>query len=121
MTPSQQLARARNCVRTYSVERQIDENQANGGPQTSQETNCDAEFRESILICEGFYRGRRFRSRTLTAVWFAEEDELKIHTISGELVTSLNAEAMAELANKTKPDVLPMRTTHQPEPARRAA
>ena len=121
MTPSQQLARARNCVRTYFAEGQIDENRANGRSQPSPETNCDAEFRESILICEGFYRGRRFRSRTLTAVWFAEEDELKIHTITGELVASLNAEAMAQLATETKPDVLPMRPTHQVAPARRAA
>jgi len=121
MTPSQQLARARTCVRIYLAEGQTDENQAKHDLPPSQETDRDADFRESIFICEGFYRGRRFRSRSLTAVWFAEEDELKIHTAAGELVASLDSEAMAGLADQTKPDVLPMRPNHAAEPARRAA
>ncbi|TWT98984.1 hypothetical protein [Neorhodopirellula pilleata] len=117
MTPSQQLARARTCVRIFFAEGQTDKNEVNGGLPT----DSDAEFRESVFICEGFYRGRRFRSPSMTAVWFAEEDELKIHTIGGELVVSLDAQAMDELAEQTKPDVLPMRPNRPAEPARRAA
>lgn len=118
MTPSQQLARARTCVQICFADQQTQENQTSEGQ--------DIEFRESIFICEGFYRGRRFRTPTVTAVWFAEEDELKIHSVTGVLLACLNAEDMAELVSRQETaDVLPMRPIEQPQPAqeptRRAA
>lgn len=81
MTPSQKLTRARNCVHAYCHE------------QFPEET---IELRDSIFISDEFYRGRRFRCDQLSAVWFAEEDQLKIHTPDGACVASWNAAEMAE-------------------------
>lgn len=112
MTPSQQLARARNCVKMCFRE------------QTGEAT---PEFRESIFICDEFYRGRRFRAESVSAVWFAEEDELKVHAADGNCVASLNAAEMAEMVavQAETADVLPMRvgeeTPAESQPARRAA
>ena len=96
MTPSQQLARARNCVKLCFQEHVGD---------------ATPEFHESIFICDEFYRGRRFRSEILSAVWFAEEDELKVHSADGDCLVSLNATEMAEMvaAAAETADVLPMR------------
>lgn len=81
MTPSQKLTRARNCVHAYCHE------------QFPEET---IELHDSIFISDGFYRGRRFRCEQATAVWFAEEDQLKIHMPDGACVASWNAAEMAE-------------------------
>lgn len=123
MTPSQQLARARNCVKLCFQE------------QAGSQEGVTPEFRESIFVCEGFYRGRRFRNERISAVWFAEEDELKVHAADGNCVASLNAAQMAEMvaaqgeASVETTDVLPMRigqevaaeVPNESQPVRRAA
>ena len=38
---------------------------------------------EAILIRDGFYCGRRFQCGELKAVWFVEEDQLKIYDQEG--------------------------------------
>ena len=38
---------------------------------------------EAILIRDGFYCGRRFQCGELKAVWFVEEDQLKIYNQEG--------------------------------------
>jgi len=110
MTPSQQLARARNCVHAYC--------EAHFSEETTQ-------LRDSIFIQDGFYRGRRFRGEHVTAVWFAEEDQLKIHTQDGTCVANWDdAEMNRQLAGRQDsvrqresagPSTLPMRTV-QPQP-----
>ncbi len=87
MTPSQQLTRARNCVHVYCQ---------------SHFPEAKIELRDSIFICDGFYRGRRFRSDQVTAVWFAEEDQLKIHMPDGECVASWDAAEMAANLERSK-------------------
>lgn len=115
MTPSQQLARARNCVKICFQE------------QADVQGDTPPEFRESIFVCDGFYRGRRFRAENVSAVWFAEEDELKVHSSDGKCVACLNAAQMRELvaAEADTVDVLPMhvggKTPVESQPARRAA
>lgn len=81
MTPSQQLSRARNCVHAYCQEHFPEET---------------IELRDSVFINGGFYRGRRFRCDQLSAVWFAEEDQLKIHTLDGACVANWGAAEMEE-------------------------
>jgi hypothetical protein len=59
------------------------------------------EASESILIREGFYCGRCFHLPGFRAVWFFEEDELKVYRLSGELLAVFHgqeivAEAEAE-------------------------
>lgn len=45
--------------------------------------------RESLLIRDEFYCGRRFHTDLYDAVWFIEEDELKIFRADGSLAASL--------------------------------
>ena len=44
-----------------------------------------AEASESLLIRGGMYCGRRFVQGDFSAVWFAEEGELKIYCPNGEV------------------------------------
>lgn len=53
---------------------------------TSQGCALTENFQESLLIKDGFYCGRRFRVSGFSAVWFAEEDELKIFDPQGTLL-----------------------------------
>ncbi len=44
------------------------------------------EISENILIRDEMYCGRRFQCGELHAIWFVEEDEIKIYGDSGALV-----------------------------------
>ena len=47
---------------------------------------CDCDtLEETILIRDGFYCGRRFRVDGHQAVWFCEENELKIYDADGHV------------------------------------
>ena len=46
----------------------------------------DALIEEAILIRDGFYCGRRFECESLQAIWFVEEDQLKIYNQQGVLL-----------------------------------
>lgn len=51
------------------------------------ENGADAgEMRESILIRNGAYCGRKFNFGDYYAIWFVEEDELKISQADGQVV-----------------------------------
>ena len=43
----------------------------------------DALIEEAILIRDGFYCGRRYECESLQAIWFVEEDQLKIYNEQG--------------------------------------
>jgi hypothetical protein len=45
----------------------------------------ELQFEESILIRDGFYCGRRFRFGPYSAIWFIEENQLKIFDERGAL------------------------------------
>lgn len=45
---------------------------------------------ETLLISGGHYRGRRFVTQNHWAIWFAEEDELKVYACDGRFVTSMS-------------------------------
>lgn len=49
-----------------------------------------ATVRESILIRQGAYCGRRFTCDGLAAVWFDEEAELKVHGRDGAVIEVLH-------------------------------
>ena len=42
-------------------------------------------IRETILIQNGYYCGRRFQAEGYTLVWFVEEDELKLYSPDGSI------------------------------------
>ncbi len=72
-------------------------------------------FQESILICDGFYCGRRLDAGDYTAVWFLEEDELKISDAFGDLKCVLRGSEIAALAEESPAEA------ERGFPARRAA
>ena len=48
----------------------------------------DGELRETILIRDGQYCGRRFEMAGASAIWFVEENEIKIYR-AGSPVTQV--------------------------------
>jgi len=52
-------------------------------------TDASSEARETILIRDGHYCGRRFRRGGLEAVWFIEENQIKFHGKDGGIVKVL--------------------------------
>jgi hypothetical protein len=53
------------------------------------------ELRESILIRDGAYCGRRFETSQAHAVWFVEEDELKFYRPDGSVARVIEAAAQS--------------------------
>jgi len=49
------------------------------------------EISENILIRDEMYCGRRFQCGELQAVWFVEEDEVKIYGDEGAVVRVMSA------------------------------
>jgi hypothetical protein len=71
---------------------------------------------ESILIRDEYYCGRRFHTAAHQAVWFIEEDELKIYRNSGELECVLTGQEISDnAAEADKPQ--PQRTAEIGLPA----
>ena len=104
MTNSQRLAAVRLRLQQWLAQ------QSGAGGEASQNIR-----NESILIRDGFYCGRQFDAGTHRAVWFMEEDELKISTADGRWVCTLQGESLTPLAEssseqpETEPlEVIPM-------------
>jgi hypothetical protein len=77
MTNSQRLAAVRRCL-----DRWLD----------AQNPDSEIEIRDSVLIRNGFYVGRRFLLGTFSAVWFMEEDEVKVHDASGSMIARFGSQ-----------------------------
>jgi hypothetical protein len=60
-------------------------------------------LRESILIRDDFFCGRRFYTADHHAVWFIEQDELKIYDTDGDLLCVL---AGCEIETDHRADIL---------------
>lgn len=52
-----------------------------------------AEIHETILIRDGYYCGRRFEADSATAVWFVEENQVKVFRADGTVAQVLEPEA----------------------------
>ncbi|WP_153556251.1 hypothetical protein [Roseimaritima sediminicola] len=87
MTNSQRLAAVREHLRAWY------DRQANAQPW---------EATESILVREGFYCGRTFRFADHRAVWFVEEEEVKIYAADGSLLEVFSTENLTEPAPSVK-------------------
>jgi hypothetical protein len=66
---------------------------------------ADAEVSETILIRHDHYCGRRFRMDTLQAIWFIEEDEIKVYAPSGEVVRVTSARDALQHPSQREPAV----------------
>jgi hypothetical protein len=47
-----------------------------------------AELIETILIRDGYYCGRRFECDGWTAIWFVEEQQVKLYDRDGRVLTT---------------------------------
>jgi hypothetical protein len=95
MTNSQRLSTVRDQLIRWMTDQSLpqtddDSNSAGGSPIRS----------ESILIRDGFYCGRRFDLGSHRAVWFLEEDELKIYSRQGDLECVLSGEELGRRADQ---------------------
>jgi len=79
MTNSQRLSSVRNALRQWISERQPDA------------VDLHEPASEAMLIRDGFFCGRRFRFTNYQAVWFLEEDELKIRDAHGSVLVLMGA------------------------------
>lgn len=86
MTNSQRLSSVRNALRQWISERQPDA------------VDLHQPASEAMLIRDGFFCGRRFRFPNYQAVWFLEEDELKIRDLQGTGLALLSTTEIDELA-----------------------
>jgi hypothetical protein len=77
MTNSQRLAQVRKHLLSWLDRQPLDDSAA---------ADATPIERESVLIVDGFYCGRRFHAGNYRATWFIEEDELKIHDQDGKLL-----------------------------------
>ncbi|MCC9657816.1 hypothetical protein [Rhodopirellula halodulae] len=118
MTPSQKLARARHCFQAWL--KQENDTEIRETIQIRPETDA-APWSESVFICDGFYRGRRFRTENASAIWFTEEDELKIQNAEGSVVATLSSSDMEAQFQTSHSDSQTGTQTESPTPLRRAA
>lgn len=95
MTNSQRLATVRARLLRWLAEEQ-------GGAETPRE-NEKVILRESILIRGEFYCGRRFHTATHDAVWFIEENELKIYSSDGTLACVLAGDELTSMPPQAEP------------------
>ncbi|QEG41061.1 hypothetical protein [Roseimaritima ulvae] len=79
MTNSQRLAAVRQTLRAWYQE---------------QQPEAPWEVAESIMIRDGFYCGRNFRFGTLRAVWFVEEEQVKIYQADGSLLHAFKTDVL---------------------------
>ncbi|TWU48715.1 hypothetical protein Poly51_46170 [Rubripirellula tenax] len=94
MTNSQRLATVRNCfLRWMSAEI----GQTSGGNDDSDGPQIQTE---SVLIRDEFFCGRRFRAATHRAVWFIEEDTLKIFDNQNVLQTVMRSGEIDEFVGR---------------------
>jgi hypothetical protein len=120
MTNSQRLLTVRSAIEGY-LSNQVE--------KTGGETAIDAAITsESILIRQEHYCGRRFRTDTHQAVWFIEEDQIKISTSGNQWCVSLQGQeidAMAEASSDSSQHIIsmpvPSESDQQDSAARRAA
>lgn len=77
--------------------------------------------RESIVIRDEHYVGRRFEMANHRGIWFIETDELKVYAHGeGHLVT-LDAAALNADPAESEPHVLPMFGHSEDQPIRKVA
>ena len=81
MTNSQRLTQVRKLFLNWMVDSQ--------GSESKEASDQPEIRRESVLIRDEFYCGRRFHADLYDAIWFIEEDVLKIYRSDGSLVKAL--------------------------------
>jgi hypothetical protein len=52
---------------------------------------AEQNIRETLVLCNGLYCGRRFTLQDYSLVWFIEENAVKLSTSNGRVVMSCDA------------------------------
>jgi len=63
------------------------------------DTSC---LRETILIRDGLYCGRKFQCEKFSVVWFIEENEIKFFGPSGNLLVATTSEQILETVEEER-------------------
>jgi len=105
MTNSQRLSLVRNALRQWISQHQPDA------------IDWQQPASEALLIRDGFFCGRRFRLANHQAVWFIEEDELKIRDAQGSVLVLLNAAQIDALARAWDARSIDAAAEHEPQAA----
>ena len=63
------------------------------------DTSC---LRETILIRDGLYCGRKFQCEKFSVVWFIEENEIKFFGPTGNLLVATTSERIVELVEEQR-------------------
>ena len=98
MTNSQRLETVRNRFKDWIA-------------QTNHSDSSEPILREAILIRDEFYVGRRFYTESYRAIWFIEQDELKIFGPDGQLACVLSQDEIDQPApslDRAAPNVIKM-------------
>ncbi len=90
MTNSQRLAKVRARLLQWIADQEPGDSGDDPSTESGAESNVGSSIlRESILIRGEFFCGRRFYTANHYAVWFIEEDQLKIYQNNGDLLCIL--------------------------------
>jgi hypothetical protein len=108
MTNSQRLSNVRNALNRWL------ESDAGQGDRITPGS-------ESIVIRGGFYCGRRFNAQSHHALWFLEEDELKIFDSAGQLVCTMHSSEIDRWAGQDEIESAPAAESSSDQNHRRAA
>ncbi len=98
MTNSQRQARARQCFLHWVMQTTQTESGSPNEPEEMAATN--AIIREGMVIRDDFFLGRRFVTEGYDAIWFIEEDELKVFDSQGSVIQVMHREEMDDAAEK---------------------
>jgi hypothetical protein len=49
-----------------------------------------SEIHETILVRDGYYCGRRFETQSASAIWFVEENQVKVFQADGRVARVLD-------------------------------
>ena len=99
MTNSQRLALVRAHLQKWVADSKTDQNH-------SSDVDAQAIICESIVIRDGFFCGRSFQMAEYRAVWFIEEDELKIYDTEGVVATFQGDEIGVDTDATEEPSVI---------------
>ncbi len=88
MTNSQRLATVRAALEHWLSCRDAERDENQQAKNDSHETRGKTE---SLLIRGGFYCGRRFDFGSHQAIWFLEEDQIKIHDQDGRILCTMSS------------------------------
>ena len=101
MTNSQRQSMARRCFLHWIGEQGGSESALAPQNDLRKETdvsNQDLILREGMVIREDYFLGRRFVTESFNAIWFIEEDQLKIFDDSGKVLQVMQREEINQYA-----------------------